>query len=173
MLPDNNVKYNEKYPQFNEAALKALDTYYAWLMNATKNNYDIAFEILSPVSPISPYDVCQIKKWKEGGQRLIEEQYVELKGRNISIEKYYDCEIDAHKIRDLKTLAVSTDCKVFLAALYYPSNALAIWQIDPDEDYEVITKVGKDTTMGNNPKEVNKSMVKLYLKDARVYPFKK
>lgn len=129
-------------------------------------NYDLSYNI----DPFSHYDVMQIKQDPEDPSDM-EIQYVELKGRNVTIDRYNDCVVDELKIKALQNLARKTYKKVFLCALYYESSRLAIWEIDPDKTYPTEKKKCNRMTVVSTAMKDDKTVVALPLNQAYIYPF--
>lgn len=97
--------------------------------------------------------------------------YIELKERRVTIETYPDCLVDSNKIQGLQKLAQDSGDKVFLVALYPQSNKIALWEIREDDEYEVIELYANHKTVweGGPRPRIQKSMVKLWMKDAKIY----
>lgn len=139
-------------------ANKDIVNYYNWI--TSKNNQ---YNITAAVDPYSCYDIIQFK----GKEDYC---YIELKGRDVLIDEYDDCIVEEEKINKLNQLSQDTGKDVFLVALYYRSNKIAIWKVKDTSNYEVSNIKCKWHTATDSPKVI-KSMVKFPLKDAKTYKF--
>lgn len=153
-------------------AKKDVINYYMFIqdwMQKHQGNCDL-YDITYNVNPHSHYDIMQMKMNPEDPTD-IELQYIELKGRNVPIDRFNDCVVDNLKIVALQNLARATGKKVFLCALYYESGRLAFWEINPEKTYPTEVKKCNRISVVSTGWKVDKTVVKLPLNQALIYPF--
>lgn len=149
---------------------KDITAYNRWLNRINTKNDDYSFSLFPSLDRYSVFDAIQLKTPVDAPDE-IEMQFVELKGRNITIEQYDDCTIDVSKVRALQNISLSTGKDAFVVGIYYPSDKLAIWKIDPNEDYGeyVATIFANACTATQTPTKTHKQVVKLPLSTAKIY----
>ena len=159
------MNYDERFTQL---AARDLRNYWGFLSNINKKSDCTRYVLFSNVDPFSPVDCIQ-RKYDESGD--FTESNIELKGRNISIDKYVDCLIDLQKVQSLMRVADQSGNPSFVVALYYQSGKLAIWRIEPDGEYQVTTK--ETLKYGAAPEQGKqaKAVVSLPLNEATICNF--
>lgn len=150
-------------------AKKGIEIYSQWLKRKEQQDDNYRYQLFAAVDKYSPFDVLQMKINAEDGT-IEEEQYIELKVREIGINEYEDCSIETYKMQKLQTIAKLSEQRVFLIAIYEKDRKIAIWEIDADKKYDVRETTAKWHTAEDWGKKV-KQMARLYLKDAHIYSY--
>lgn len=123
------------------------------------------------------YDVNQIKTNKKDAT-AITVQYIELKYRDtVALEDYDNLLVDSHKIKYLQEKVNDSNTKqpinhsAYIVAFYPLSDKIAIFNIDPNKQYNVVNVwANKNTTMSRENK-INKEMCELPINEAYIYDF--
>lgn len=159
------MQYDERFTQLAERDLK---NYWGFLSQINQKSEDCRYQLFSNCDCFSSVDCIQ-RKYDESGD--FTECNVELKGRNVPIEQYGDCVVDLTKIQSLCRLADQTNNPSYLVALYYQSGKLAIWRIDPENEYQVTTKVTAKYSAAPEAGKQSKQVVSLPLTEAKILSF--
>lgn len=159
------MQYDERFTQLANRDLK---NYWGWLSEINKKADDTKFVLFSNVDPFANIDCIQRKYDCDG---YYTESNIELKGRNVSIDQYDDCVVDLPKIQSLMRIADQSGNPSFVVALYYPSNKLAIWRIEPDGEYKVETKQTLKYSAAPEQGKQAKAVVSLPLNEATICNF--
>lgn len=155
--------------RFTALADKDLRNYWGFLSDINKRSDDCRYQLFSNCDCFSSVDCIQRKYDADGD---FTEANIELKGRNVDISAYPDCVIDLHKIQSLMHLADQTNNASYVVALYYQSGKLAIWRIDPDNEYKVENKTTLKYSAAPEQGQTVKQVVSLPLSDASIHSFK-
>ena len=150
-------------------ANKGIEIYSNWLKRKEQQDDNYRYQLFAAVDKYSPFDLLQMKINVEDST-IEEQQYIELKVREININEYEDCSIETYKMQKLQTIAKLSEQRVFLVAIYEKDRKIAIWEIDADKEYDVRETTAKWHTAENWGKKV-KQMARLYLKDAHIYSY--
>lgn len=154
--------------RFTALADKDLRNYWSFLSSINAKSDDCRYQLFSNCDCFSSVDCIQRKYDADGDYS---ECNVELKGRNVNIEQYDDCVVDLAKIQTLCRLADQSGNPSYLVALYYNSAKLAIWRIDPENEYQVIEKVTAKYGAAPEQGKQSKQVVSLPLRDASIHTF--
>lgn len=159
------MQYDERFTQLAD---KDLRNYWGFLSSINKKSDDCRYQLFSNCDPFSTVDCIQRKYDAEG---YYSECNVELKGRNIAISEYNDCLIDLRKIQSLNRLSEQSGNPSFVVALYYTSGQLAIWKIDPEDEFTIVNRTTTRYSAAPEKGKHTKQMVSLPLDKASVYNF--
>lgn len=159
------MQYDERHTTF---AKRDVRNYWKWLSDLNAKAEDYQYRLYEDCDPYALCDCIQRKVDAEGDYT---ESNIELKGRDIFLHAFDDCVIDQRKIAQLQRLAMQSGKPTFIVAMYYPSKQLAIWEIDPERQYNTVVKNTPLHTAAPEVGRDNKLMVSLPLNEAKIYNF--
>lgn len=123
------------------------------------------------------YDVNQIKTNKKDATD-ISVQYIELKYRDtVAIDDYDTLLIDLHKIKYLQEKVNDSNTKqpinhsAYIVAFYPLSSKIAIFNINPDKQYNVVNVWANKNTTNSREIKKYKEMCELPISEAYIYDF--
>lgn len=126
---------------YDVMADRAIEHYYDFVhrnVSGLTSNTQCYFNITKSLERFSPYDVIQVRHTTDDeGNQIINLEFIELKGRHIPYEQYSDCSVSLDKIQELQKVGRESGKDVWLVALYYLSDKVAMWKIDPNRNYEM------------------------------------
>lgn len=159
-----NDPYSERYDIKAERALKYYNDFVHRNISGTTAN-TLCFNVCASMERFSPYDVVQVRMIEdEAGNPIQEIEFVELKGREVFFEDYSDYEFDEGKLKELQKVGRESGKKIFICAIYYLSDTIFLWEIDPYKAYPTVTKNVNKYTVFKEEGKTPKKMVKF------VYP---
>lgn len=159
------MQYDERHTVY---ARRDIRNYWSFLQSINQKSEDCRYQLFENCDPFANCDCIQRKYDTDGGYQ---ESNVELKGRDIFIEAYEDCLIDLYKVNQLQKIAYQSGNRTFIVVMYYPSKKLAIWEIDPERQYDTLTKYCNIHTAAPEAGKSDKMMVSLPLTEAKILSF--
>ena len=151
----------------NKADEKDLKIYYDFLK---KNEGEKIYELYPSSNITNVFDAIQTTALKTDPNNFTT-SIIELKNRDITVDKYEDFLIDWYKVKNLQDIAKKTNFSTYLVALYSKSNKILIWEIDPNKDYKIETRKANNTTFIESGKRY-KEVVMLPLSEATCHFYK-
>lgn len=133
---------------FQTMADLAVNNYNQFVYSHSSGDTAPTYVIDSLEDKYSRYDVIQYRTTPYTSTTDI----VELKGRYIPYTKFKDCEIDNDKVVELQRIGKESNIPVWICALYYLSDKIVIWKIDPNEHYETRWRLANKHTAEKDEK---------------------
>lgn len=167
-----NDPYSKRY---DVKARRALWFYNDFVTKNVSGNTEntVCYNVCASMQRFSPYDVVQVKQViDEDGNSSQEIEFVELKGREVCFEDFCDYEFEEGKLKELQKVGQQTGNKIYVCAIYYLSDTIFIWEIDPYMEYPTVTKMVNKYTVFKEEGKVPKKMVKFVYPAGQRYEYK-
>ena len=150
-------------------ANKGIEIYSNWLKKKEQQYDNYRYQLFAAVDKYSPFDLLQMKINVEDST-IEEQQYIELKVREININEYEDCSIETYKMQKLQTIAKLSEQRVFLVAIYEKDRKIAVWELDSENEIETRETTAKWHTAEDWGRKT-KIMAMFKMKDAHLYSY--
>lgn len=118
--------------KFDTMADLAVSNYNNFIWSHSSGITAPTYVINSLEDKYSRYDIIQYRTTPYSSTTDI----VELKGRYVGFYRFRDCEIDNDKVVELQRIGRESNIPVWVCALYYLSDKVVIWKVDPNKHYE-------------------------------------
>lgn len=152
---------------FDKMADLAVRNYDHFIYSHTSADTAPSYTVSTTDDTYSRYDVIQTRTTPYQTTTDV----VELKGRYIPHYIFPDCEIDQDKILALQRIGRQWQKPIWVCALYYLSDKVMIWKIDPFRNYDYKWRLANKKTADLNGLKEWKKVVPLDYSDANIYHY--
>lgn len=137
-------------------AQKDLNTYQKWLerYNYKKDGVKVSYALAPIINDrYFLFDLYQIKVVDTATGRTLSTSIVEIKERNIPIDKHKTAIIDLEKVRNMQEYSITHNVEAYIVNFYPINNILTIHTLDKNKDYSLNAEWKENINMETVDKE--------------------
>lgn len=140
--------------------------------NITKDDIKINYALAPIINDrYFLFDLYQIKVVDTATGKTLTTSVVEIKERNIPVDKYDTLIIDLAKIQSMQEYSIQHNVDAYIVNMYPLSNVITVHQIDKEKDYSLYAEWKSNINMVtvDNERKGAKYVVHFPINEAKIY----